>query len=336
MEKLPLVLIRQIIQFMRGISFLFKRNNDGSIYQIIGLTDGEIISQIDFLYDLDRISIHCACNTSSFAVVHDGVAFCDIHLKLPTENVWSYTVDLTEINDKNRILNRNHSVRKIVLNQHGDLLQMVDGDTPIYTAEYTETGFLKRETQPNLITDWEYKNGILKSAKTYRNDAVLSHRIFEINKKKIGPVREYEVKDSIKTLTRINFLIDVSQEQVPIKLLPDGVIRTYYNLSGEFFAKFYLPINNSSSNEVLEIESLSDIPDKLQTVHMVLVDTDTGSMRIIEKEGGNFLIDQVVIYENGLLLKIFNTPESKYDGCLLDPFEKKRWQQKNSSLMWSN
>ncbi len=311
-ESYPIYLLDYILQFAKGTSIEIDRDESNRVKRLTGMIDGEIESDIVFIYDDDTTTIHCYCHNCEHDPIstQERLSFADLHIYLAKERQLNFSIDNTEFYPECREIKKYHSFHKIVFDNFGRVINIQQDNKPWYRAEYDDQQKLIRKALSTISTEYQYSNGLLVNKKSMSNDETIEEETFEYADNQPGPVRTFSISELSLRLKNLNVYCKTSSETFRLGLEFDGVPRYYYTSSGNLFLKVLLPLDASTRGIPEGICELEDIPEKFDTIEMYLVDTETNSMRILRKEKGSVVVDQTSRFEDGLLRKVYNEPNA--------------------------
>lgn len=328
-DKYPMYLLDHISQFIRGTTISFDRDKTGRVEKISGVIDGEIESDVRFIYDGSTTTIHCYCHNCEDDPVStlDRLTFADFHINHTKETLITYSLDVTEFVPECKEIKRYHTYHKIFTDNQGNISKILQDNKPWYSAEYDNGKKIIRKNHGPLTTEYQYTNDQLIHKKCINTDDVIEQIVFEYAENQPGPVRVFDKKDSGLRLKALHSYSTAVNEQIHVAVEPDGVARYYYDNIGKLFLKVQLPYRKEQLNKKVKLTHLEELLDKSETVEMFLVDNSTGSMRIIQKKEGATIIDQASFFENGLIAKVCNHTDAECCTLLSLHFINHHWTE---------
>ena len=322
-DTYPHLLMQEIIKFAKGEVIHFARDAEGRLLEINGITNLEVKSHCQFIYDSKTTSIHCFSNNfDDNPITANHLKFGNFHF-YPLGQVIHCIHDEIDVYPEEGKIQNQHNYFKIFTSDSGMIVKILNNRDVVFQAEYSADKRLVCRIVNGIETNFEYDAGIIHT-KTVYSDNVLDEKFrFEYSKNRIE-----QVYDITNNTDQLKFVYKYSQDDsvnLNLNLISDGVKRRYFSKNGSLLASICLPLDNTKDLTDFVLPSLHDIPVTFKTVELVLIDEESNNIRIIHKENGHILFDQTGIYNNGLLTKVINGKECINLTCLSSLFRSRHW-----------
>lgn len=327
LEKYPIYLLDHLLQFCKGKIIKVHRDNKGSVQRITGLIESQLESDITFIYEDGSTSIHCYCHNCEDdpIITMEKMTFADFHIDHRKNNEINFSLDITDFYPECNEIKRFHTYHKLFTDKYGNIVKIIQDKKPWYNAEFNDHHKITSKSIGTLKTDYQYNNNQLVLKTCNSENELIEQNTFEYAENQPGPVRMFNKGDSDLQLVALNSFCESADEAIQTAFEFDGVARYYYNNSGNLILKVHLPHDKNRMDENMTVDQIHELQDMVTTIEMFIIDTKSGSMRVIQKKEGVKILDQTSIFENGLLMKVYNNLEAINNTLQSIHFANKHW-----------